>query len=248
MMQFGYRTDTGKTRTENQDALLVLPKYGIYAVCDGVGGRRGGEIASRKAVYGIEKYLISHPMDEANTLEGDYRTNWVKSYFYQCFRRINADILDYAASHKEMEGMATTAVLCYASGERLHLVNIGDSRAYAVRDGEITQLTEDHSYVNALINAGTLTKGEAEFHPKKNMITRALGAMEQAEPDFYLYDAKRGDRVLLCSDGLTGELSDEEIRDITVKEKNANGIVKALVKAANARGGGDNITVIALIV
>jgi protein phosphatase len=248
MIQFGYRTDTGRTRAENQDALLVLPKYGVYAVCDGVGGRSGGEIASRKAALGIENYLISHPLSEAPALQGEDRDDWVKNYFLQCFQRINEDILDYAASHTEMEGMATTAVVCFADGGRFHFANIGDSRAYAVSDGGITQLTEDHSYVNALINAGTLTKGEAEFHPKKNMITRALGAMEAAEPDFYAYDAQQGDRILLCSDGLTGELTDEEIRDIILGEKTADGVCKALVKAANAHGGSDNITVIALIV
>jgi protein phosphatase len=248
MMKFGFRTDGGKLRAENQDALLVLPKFGVYAVCDGVGGRNGGEIASRKSVNGIENYLLSHPTDEARALEGEYRSNWFKSYFYQCFQRINTDILDYATSHPSVDGMATTAVVAFICDNKLYVINIGDSRAYLVNDGDITQLTEDHSYVNELVSAGTLTKGEAQLHPSKNMITKALGAIERAEPDFYSFDLKKGDRVLLCSDGLTGELSDEEIRDIIIRGKDANGICKALVKAANAHGGNDNITVILLLV
>ncbi|MDR1068895.1 MAG: Stp1/IreP family PP2C-type Ser/Thr phosphatase [Clostridiales Family XIII bacterium] len=247
MMKFGFRTDTGRERSENQDALLVLPKFGMYAVCDGVGGRRGGEIASRKATLGIESYLLSHSVDEAKDLDGDYRSNWFKSYFFQCFQRINTDILDYAAAHKDTDGMATTAVACYVDGGRLYIVNIGDSRAYVVRDNTITQLSEDHTYVNALVNAGTLTKGEAQTHPQKNMITRALGAVERAEPDFYSFDLKEGDRILLCSDGLTGELTDDEICDIIAGGKDANSACKSLVKAANAHGGNDNITVILLL-
>jgi protein phosphatase len=117
-----------------------------------------------------------------------------------------------------------------------------------VSDGSIAQLTDDHSYVNALVNAGTLTKGEAQLHPKKNVITKALGATERAEPDFYYFDLKKDDRILLCSDGLTGELSDEEIRDIIIGGKDANSICKALVKAANVHGGNDNITVVMLLV
>jgi protein phosphatase len=248
MIKFGFKTDRGKSRAENQDALLVLPKFGVFAVCDGVGGMNGGEIASRRAVNGIESYLLSHSTDEANNLEGEYRDNWFKSYCYRCFQRINTDILDYAAAHPDMEGMATTAVVAFADGEKLYVVNIGDSRAYLVNSGGITQLTEDHSYVNELINEGTLTKGEAQFHPDKNMITKALGAVERAEPDFYSFDLKKDDRILLCSDGLTGELNDEEIREIIMQGKDANGICRALVKAANARGGSDNITVITLLV
>jgi len=248
MSKFGFRTDTGRTRLENQDALVVLPKFGVYAVCDGVGGGNGGEIASRKAVNGLETYLRSHSTDEGRKLEGDYRRNWFKSYFYQCFQRINADITDYAAAHPGTNGMATTAVVAYVDGGELCVINIGDSRAYMVRDGAITQLTDDHSYVNALVNAGTLTKGEAQLHPKKNVITKALGAAERAEPDFYYIDLKKDDRILLCSDGLTGELSDEAIRDIIIGGKDANGICKALVKAANTHGGGDNITVVVLLV
>jgi protein phosphatase len=231
-------------RSKNEDALLVLPKYDIFAVADGVGGLHSGEIASRKAVVGIEDFLRRNPIGGADELEGKYRINWLKSYFLRCFQKINNDILGMTKRDPEKSGMATTAVVTYLDAQLLYVINIGDSRAYIVRDGEISQLTEDHTYVNNLISAGTLTKSEARMHPKKNMITKALGVDSVVEPDFFYFDIQKGDRVLLCSDGLHGELTDDEICVVMNSETDPGKVCKTLVKLANDKGGNDNVTVV----
>jgi len=243
---FGFRTDTGKQRDGNEDALLLLPKLGIYAVADGVGGQNSGEVASRKAVVGIENFLNANPLTGAATLEGKYRANWLKSYFFRCLEKINTEIRKEAMTDPVMERMATTMVLCYIDMESFYIINIGDSRAYILRDGEMTQLTVDHTYVNKLIKAGTLSKSEARIHPQKNIITKALGSTKHIAPDFYRFDLHEGDRLLLCTDGLHGELTDDEIAAILKKKKDLNTICGMLVDAANKNGGHDNITVICI--
>ncbi|MDR0851141.1 MAG: Stp1/IreP family PP2C-type Ser/Thr phosphatase [Clostridiales Family XIII bacterium] len=247
MIKSGFKTDVGRRRERNEDALLLLPKENLFAVADGVGGQNCGDFASRKAVNGIEEFLYANPVDNAGALEGKYRKNWFKSYFLRCFQKINNDILGAAARDPQKKGMATTAVVCYIeNGKDLYVTNIGDSRAYIIRDEEISQLTEDHTFVNSLINSGALTKSEARTHPKKNVITRALGVEYNIEPDFYLYNLDPGDLVILCTDGLSGELSDAEICGIALSDPDLNIKCKKLVNAANEKGGGDNITVICL--
>ena len=243
---FGFRTDTGKLRDGNEDAMLLLPKLGIYVVADGVGGQNSGEVASRKAVAGIENFLKANPLSGAERLEGKYRANWLKSYFFRCLEKINSEIRKEAMQDPKMERMATTMVLCYLDMESVYIVNIGDSRAYILRDGEMTQLTVDHTYVNKLIRAGTLSKNEARLHPQKNIITKALGSTKHADPDFYRFDLHDGDRILLCTDGLHGELTDDEIAGILKKYKDLNTVCGMLVNTANKNGGHDNITVICI--
>jgi len=243
---FGFRTDTGKQRDGNEDALLLMPKLGIYAVADGVGGQNSGEVASRKAVIGIENYIKANPLSGADNLEGKYRQNWLKSYYLRCLEKINSEIRKEALSDPVMERMATTMVLCYFDRDSIYVINIGDSRAYILRDGEMTQLTVDHTYVNKLVSAGTLSKSEARRHPQKNIITKALGSTKHTDPDFYRFDLHKGDRVLLCTDGLHGELTDDEIAAILKKKKDLNSICGSLVDTANNNGGNDNITVICI--
>jgi protein phosphatase len=193
---------------------------------------------------GIEDFLRDNPISQASGMEGKYRHNWFEGYFLRCFRKINHDIRRAAESEPGNAGMATTAVAAYFDGDILYVTNIGDSRAYMIRDGGMTQLTEDHSYVADLINAGTLTKSEAREHPRKNMITRALGAGPEADPDFYHFEIEPGDKVLLCSDGLHGALTDDEICEALEGESDLNNLCKKLVQAANDKGGHDNITVV----
>ena len=243
---FGFRTDTGNYRECNEDSLLLLPKYGIFAVADGVGGQNSGEIASQKAMTGIENFLLANPLSGADGLEGKYRENWLKGYFLRCLQKVNAEIMNEASTNPIMNNMATTLVLCFFDKESVYIVNMGDSRAYIQRDGVLTQLTEDHTYVNRLVNAGTLTKSEARTHPQKNIITKALGSERYTEPDFFRFDLQECDRVLLCTDGLHGELTDDEIADILGEKEELNEICRLLVDAANYRGGHDNITVICI--
>jgi len=243
---FGFRTDTGKQRTGNEDALLLMPKLGIYAVADGVGGQNSGEVASRKAVVGIENFIKANPLNGADNLEGKYRANWLKSYFLRCLEKVNSEIRKEALSDPVMERMATTMVLCFLDMDTMYIVNIGDSRAYILREGEMTQLTVDHTYVNKLVKAGTLSKSEARSHPQKNIITKALGSTKNTDPDFYRFDLHKDDRILLCTDGLHGELTDDEIAAILKRKKDLNSICGSLVDSANKNGGHDNITVICI--
>lgn len=246
MSRAGFRTDTGKVRVNNEDALLFLPKQGAYAVADGVGGQNSGEIASRGAMAAFEGFLSQNPPKPESGLEGCSRDDWFEGYFIRCFEKMNSDILDIARNNPASAGMATTAVTCYIDGARLYVTNIGDSRAYLIRDGGILQLTEDHSFLNKLIKSGMLTKDEAARHPQKNMITRALGVDQASEPDFYAFDIIEGDKVLLCTDGLHGELSDDEIREIILGDGDLDAVCGKLAAAANEHGGYDNITVICI--
>ena len=244
--KFGFRTDTGKQRDGNEDSLLLMPKYGIFAVADGVGGENYGEVASRKAMSGIEEFISKNPLSGADNLEKKYRENWIKGYFHRGLQKVNSEIMKEARSHPAMGGMATTLVLCFLDMDSLYVVNMGDSRAYLLRDSKLKQLTVDNTYVNNLISAGTLTKSEARKHPQKNIITKALGSAKNANPDFYRFDLRGGDRILLCTDGLHGELTDNEIASILKGNESLNAICTGLVNAANKKGGNDNITVICI--
>ena len=246
MAPFGYKTDIGKRRNNNEDNLLVLPRLNIYAVADGVGGLNSGEIASRNAMRGVESFILANPLSGADNLDGKYRENWLKSYFTRCIQKVNSEIIKTAAENPEFAQMATTIVICYLDMESFYIVNIGDSRAYILRDEHLTQLSVDHTYVNNLISAGTLTESEARIHPKKNMITKALGSGRNVEPDFFRFDLHDNDRILLCTDGLHGELTDDEITAILLGDEDLNTICKKLVDAANKKGGRDNITVVCI--
>jgi protein phosphatase len=240
----GFRTDKGRMRGNNEDALLVLPRFSIYAVADGVGGHNSGELASRKAVTGIEKFIEANPI---SAVYGEKDSNAaLMDYFLTCFRAINSEILGLSRATPYNAGMATTTVVAHIHEDRLYIINIGDSRAYMIRDGGISQITVDHTVVNKLISSGRLTREEARVHPRKNEITRALGAEDEVLPDFFVTRLARGDRILLCTDGLYGEATDEEIREIAAARRELNEICKLLVERANKNGGGDNITVICI--
>ncbi|MDR1271384.1 MAG: Stp1/IreP family PP2C-type Ser/Thr phosphatase [Clostridiales Family XIII bacterium] len=244
MALFGYRTDIGRKREKNEDALMLLPALGIYAVADGVGGLSSGEVASRKAVDSIEEFIAANPLSGADNLDGKYRENWMRGYFARCLQKANSEILSLAMDHPQYLNMATTIVLMYMDVESLYIVNMGDSRAYILRDGQLGQLTVDHTYVNSLVEAGAITRNEARFHPKKNMITKALGAGRNADPEFHRFDLHEGDRLLLCSDGLHEELSDDEIARILRQDGDLTDVCRHLVDAANKNGGSDNITLV----
>lgn len=238
MQQIGYITHKGMVRSHNEDALFILPEHDIYVVADGVGGNAGGEVASRTCVYEITQYVYGNDLPE------DADAKEVKEYLKACIDRVNSSILSKANEH---EGMATTVVICCIRGGYAYIGHVGDSRAYIARGKNLIQITEDHTYVNALIKAGVITEEEALTHEKRHMITRALGAEETVKADFKQVELKKDDKILLCTDGLFGEVEDDVIKDIITEEGIA--MAKAsekLVTAANAAGGGDNITVICL--
>jgi protein phosphatase len=242
MEKVGFRTDAGRRRAGNEDALLVLPKYSIYLVADGLGGHNSGEVASRRAVSGVERFLAQNPVAEAHRAARADAA--LMEYFLRCFRGINADICALSAAEPANRGMATTAVLAHILRNRLFIVNVSDSRAYMVRAGSISRITADHSVVGEMLAEGRLTEEEARVHPRKNEITRALGAEDDILPDFFVTELLRGDRIVLCTDGLHGELSDGDICRIVSQGAGLNETCRMLVADANANGGGDNITVV----
>ena len=244
MSKMGFRTDVGKRRTDNEDALLVLPRHGIYLVADGVGGHNSGELASRKAVSGAEAFFARNPIEAAHDAERPDAA--LMSYFLRCFREINAGIRALSQTDPANRGMATTAVLAHILKGKLFVVNVGDSRAYIVRADGISRITEDHSVVNDMVARGELTEEQARVHPRKNEITRALGAESDVTPDFFVTDLLPGDRIVLCTDGLSGELPDDDIRRIVAHGAGLNDTCRMLVDSANANGGSDNITVVCI--
>lgn len=236
----GFKTDKGMLRGGNEDSLFVMPEQNLYIVADGVGGHNSGELASRLAVGYIAQYVALHPISELKTKRE------LKKYFKTCFEGANALVYEKATEEKENKGMATTAVLCYIRSGWAYVVNVGDSRAYLLRDGVVRQATEDHTYVNEMVRNGVMTSEEAKFCPEKNMITRAIGGTKNVHPDFFQFEVCPNDVIVLCSDGLYGEVTEEKIAALATKTDSMHGLAKLLVDEANKHGGKDNISVICI--
>ncbi len=239
-MEVGFKSDKGLKRANNEDACFVLLPDKVYVVADGVGGEKAGEIASRMAVSQIASHIMDVP------LKTDMDKYEIAAYFFQCTEKVNAKIHEMAKKYTENHGMATTIVIVYVNQGKAYITNVGDSRAYLYRSGILTQLTEDHTYVNELVKSGVITAEEALVDPRKNVITRALGAQPTIEPDFYQVDIAEGDRLVVCTDGLYDEVSNEEMIEILNKDLSMSQTGNELIKKANENGGHDNITVICL--
>lgn len=240
MIQIGFKSDRGKRRSNNEDACFVMPKENIYMVADGVGGNNAGECASNMAVSKIAECIKNNSLEEVTDKDQ------IATYLQKCVAAANSGIIKFAISNKENRGMATTLVMCYIKDEMLYTANIGDSRGYICRDGELFQITEDHSYVNNLIKMGAITHEEAKDHEKGHMITKALGAAKEAEADYYQTKLELGDVVLLCTDGLYGELPEEKIEKLIAGEEDMPKLAEKLIAYANEAGGRDNITAVCI--
>ncbi|MBR5409201.1 MAG: Stp1/IreP family PP2C-type Ser/Thr phosphatase [Clostridia bacterium] len=238
-MKYSYVTDKGIRRQENQDCCYAFePEPGaVFAiVCDGMGGENAGDIASTLAV---------------ETVVHRIRTGWhrnmqpssVKNLLLTSITAANICVFDLAESEEIYRGMGTTVVCAVILDDFVTVAHVGDSRAYIYAE-TLRQLTKDHSLVQELLDAGDLTPDEAKNYPKKNYITRALGVAEKIEIDFTRSQFGKGDKLLLCSDGLTNFVPDEEIKGIL--DEHADNAAKKLVGAANAAGGGDNITAVVI--
>lgn len=237
-MEVGFKTDKGLRRSNNEDACYVLKKDKVFIVADGVGGNNSGELASKTCVDEIAKFVEQHDLHRFHTDEE------IQVYFEQCIKAVNFKILELSQRHEENWGMATTVVMAYLHDGQLYILNVGDSRAYILRDGVLTQVTEDHTYVNSLVKAGLITAEEAEHHENRNMITRAVGAEHRIEADFFVVSVALGDRILICTDGLHGEVKEDDITEILCKEETMTDICEELVEIAKAKGGHDNITMV----
>jgi protein phosphatase len=236
MLEISYCTDVGRARSLNEDSLLAVELgNGVYllAVADGMGGYVAGEVASRMAVRAVEataKKLIGL-LDFGRVLVA-------------CVNKINHEIYEMSSNSPEHRGMGTTLVAAILKDGKAIIANVGDSRAYLIREGEIRRITKDHSYVQAMIDAGAISEEEAFKHPMKNVITRAVGCKKDVEADLYEVEIRKGDYLLLCSDGLTDLLSEEDIKETVLKSNNLEAACSMLVHKANEEGGEDNITVI----
>lgn len=237
-MDVGFKTDKGLKRSNNEDACFVLENDKVFIVADGVGGNKSGEIASRTAVTEISKYVKEHPIAACRS------KSKIQHYLQECIENVNLKILGMSQRFEENSGMATTVVLIYFANRKAYILNVGDSRAYTYRQGKLYQITEDHTYVNTLIKAGLISHKEALTHEKKNMITRAVGADYEVEADFFEVAVGAGDIFLLCTDGLYGEVSDEEITEEFDRNKSMSQTCNELIDKANKNGGSDNITMI----
>lgn len=239
-MEVGFKTDKGLRRSNNEDACFVMKNDRIFIVADGVGGNNSGEIASRTAVNEIAKYIETNPLDQLHS------ANEIKAYFESCMKDVNFRILELSQRFEKNKGMATTVVIAYIVKDTLYIVNVGDSRGYVFREGALTQVTDDHTYVNTLLKAGLISEEEAETHENKNMITRAVGAEHTIDADFFAYNIKAGDIILICTDGLYGEVSENDLIAELQKEESMSDICNELVALANQNGGNDNITMVVL--
>ena len=239
-MEVGAKTDRGLKRTKNEDSFLVKAGNCIFAVADGVGGNNSGEVASNFASDEISRYIDSFAMPPS----GD--TEELKAFFGRCIVDVNSRILNLSSGNSDYSGMATTLVMLYIDREsgKAYFLNVGDSRAYILRGNTFKQITEDHTYVNSLVKAGLISKEEAEHHENKNMITKAIGAEYRIEPDFFKTELVPGDIILLCTDGLYGEVSEDEIIEELKSGDSMENVCDSLVEKALDHGGDDNITVI----
>ena len=225
-----YRTDTGRQRQANEDALFA--RSPLFAVADGMGGAQAGEVASQIATEALEE---SAPADEAPEL-----------YLQRVLEGANERIHDIAQKDASTSGMGTTLTAALIRDDEISIAHVGDSRAYLYRDDELKRLTSDHSLVEELRRQGRLTDEQAEEHPQRSIITRALGPEPAVQVDTMTYQLRAGDVILLCSDGLTTMVPESRLAATLATAVDLDSAVATMVDEANARGGRDNITVVAL--
>ncbi|QTD42370.1 Stp1/IreP family PP2C-type Ser/Thr phosphatase [Sporosarcina sp. Te-1] len=240
-MQYEFRTDIGKRRSVNEDSAAVYELQGgpvLAIIADGMGGHRGGELASSTAVQSIGEQFKSienpHAMDEQS---------W-SSWLEQVITHTNLSIYEMAEEDEQYKGMGTTldAVIIFESS--CIISHTGDSRVYKITETELQQITRDHSFVNALLDSGEITEEEAAVHPQRNWIMRAIGTEKTIELDFYSIHFEEGAYLLICTDGLSNKIENEKMKEVVMSEVSLSQKVEQLIDLANDMGGEDNITVI----
>lgn len=239
MQAFGL-TDKGISRVNNQDYLYSLPcKTGIlpnlFIVADGMGGHLAGDYASKYTAMRIAE-LIEQTVADKSDIE----------IIDECIQTVNRELFDKAKSEEAFSGMGTTMVLCYIKDNKVYVANVGDSRLYVINSSDIRQITHDHSLVEELIANGSIDKDSSTYYEKKNVITRAVGVADNVCVDYFEEELSEGDTVLLCSDGLTNMVPDDEIKRIVNGNNESEDCAKELINRANHNGGQDNITVVVI--
>ena len=231
------RTDVGMIRSGNEDNFTVdaSPTRGIFIVADGMGGHAAGEVASEMAVR-----IVQRELSPVRDLDSEDVVQMVAT----ALKRANRAIHDRTLTETDKQGMGTTVSALLLAGTRYLIGQVGDSRVYLFRDGSLTQLTKDHSYVQEQVDAGFLTPEQARYHPYSNVITRCVGAGQDVEPDIYRGEVRPGDLFLVASDGLTGMVEDRRLAQLLGSRAEPERKVQSLISEANGRGGLDNITAI----
>ena len=248
-MKIAYQalTDVGKKRKGNEDSVFVNPEQNLFVVADGMGGHAAGEVASRVAVEAINEFVCLTSGDEDITwpFGMDENVSFDANRLRSAIQYANRKVLEATREKKEYLGMATTVVAVLVDGTSANLAHVGDSRVYLVRDDGITQLTHDHSWVNEQLESGIISADQARSHPLRNVVTRALGGKPELVVDVQEHHAQPGDVLLLCSDGLTCMVPDEDIvRLVAESGDDIEQAARSLIEEANGRGGEDNITVL----
>src|SRR5437016_8024335 len=241
------KTDVGMKREHNEDSFLVNEDLGLYVVCDGMGGHAGGETASRLAVQTIERELLSAKLrpDDPFASERPLEDTPLAGALREAVEGACAAVFRTSRANPELAGMGTTCISLLVNADQALVGHVGDSRAYLVRDGQVWQLSEDHSLVNEQVRAGLLTDEEARHSRLKNIITRSVGFEEDVLVDVIGGETRGGAKFLLCSDGLSNLIDNDEIRDALLRTE-LDQVPEMLIQLANSRGGDDNITVIAV--
>jgi len=233
-------TDVGKVRSENQDCVRftqnIIQGYAILTLCDGMGGAKAGSVASDIALGEFSDKLFE-------LISAAKRGRSLTDMVVSAAQHANQKVFDCATNEPCYSGMGTTLVAAVVKGRQCCVANIGDSRAYLISGGSITQITADHSFVEDMVKRGSITREQARNHPRKNVITRALGVDATVECDIFLPSFRKNDILLLCSDGLSNTLLDQEILEIVKKHKNLEDAAKELLGVALERGAPDNVTV-----
>ena len=241
------RTDVGRRRKANEDNFLVRPELNLFAVCDGMGGHNAGEVASRMAVEALASFVEKSIEEKDITWPWgiDANLSFDANRLKTAIRLANAEVFKTADTNEELTGMGTTVVAALVAGDTMTVGSAGDSRCYLVRNGQMTQITQDDSWVSAALGEGILNSDDVEKHPLRNVITKAVGARDTIELDIVEQSLQAGDVALLCSDGLHGMVGDDVIAQLLIPGADSlEEITAQLVEAANEAGGKDNVTAV----
>ena len=236
-MEFAFKTDVGRMRELNEDSLFVenYENFTLGIIADGMGGHNAGEIASMYAVNGIKEAVSCEDMAEDT-----------EEKLLSAFAKVNKDIYKKAVTTRGLIGMGTTLTAAVILNNKISVAHVGDTRAYIFSGDNVKQITNDHSYVEELKRMGRITEEEAKTHPGRNQLTRAVGTEDSVRIDVFTEEIKKGDIILLTSDGLTNMLDDERIAEILKESPGLSHAVEDMIYEANENGGPDNISVIAL--
>ena len=231
-------TDRGRVRSGNEDYFDIIPENKLFIVADGMGGHNAGEIASMKAVHYVREYFNE---EHLSAMKGNPAK--IEQEMIRCVEETHLHVITAAKNNPGHRGMGCTIVAALIDGNQLHLCHVGDARAYLGDAEKIRVLTRDHSVVMSLVDSGRMSEEEARFSPMKNELYQAIGGPGKMVPEYGMHPLKKGDRILLCSDGLWDMLLDEEIYNILMRDAPLQEVCEELIEQANEAGGKDNITV-----